>query len=120
MTGYILWPEIHTLFYQIIFYSIFVANLAFFSIHLYALKSWHCQFYLDENGQGSISIGILENHAFEFWRSPIVTVFAAAMFIEVQKGESRSRQLLIVWSDMFDDSSYRNLCRQLLSWQKKP
>lgn len=118
MTSYILWPENHSWLYQIIFYSIFLANLVFFAIHLFTLKNWHCQFSLEENGQGTILIGNLRGNEFEFWRSPIVTVFAAAMFIEVQKGESCHRQLLIVWSDMFDDSSYRNLCRQLLSCQR--
>ncbi|MDO6773797.1 MULTISPECIES: protein YgfX [unclassified Shewanella] len=121
LSSFILWPDYRHWAYQLAFYFILISYLAFFVAHLLALRHWRCQFSLLDASKGKLSQG----QEFQLWRSSIVTVFAAVMFIELDVLDERGvatrgkRQLLIVWSDMLDDSSYRNLCRQLIAYQKR-
>ncbi|ARD21552.1 protein YgfX [Shewanella japonica] len=117
LTSFILWPDIHHWAYQLVFAVTLTIALIFFIQHLFTLRQFHTQFVLLEQGVGKL------NHQYEFiqWRAPIVTVFASVIFIEFEitaaKKLKKTRQLVIVWSDMLSDKEYRSLCRELVKLQ---
>ncbi|WP_394391979.1 protein YgfX [Shewanella woodyi] len=107
LTSFLAWPLLDSLLYHLIKALFFSFMLLFFIHQFLQLKSWHCQFVLNGAGEGRLQ----GEERFKLTQKAFVSPFICLFYIEADE----KLTLMIVWSDMCDDTSYRNLCRLLLA-----
>lgn len=81
--------------------------LLFFIYQFWLLNRWTCHFVLNVTGEGALAGA----EKFTLYHRAFVSPFICLFYIKTEKG----LRLLMVWSDMCDDTSYRHLCRLLLA-----
>lgn len=80
--------------------------LLFFIYQFWKLNRWTCKFSLNAVGEGHLT----DHGKFTLYKRAFVTPFVCFFYIQTDK----EQRLIIIWSDMCDDTSYRHLCRLLL------
>ncbi|KVX03416.1 protein YgfX [Shewanella frigidimarina] len=114
LTSFLAWPYFPSLIYHSVQMLLFIIVIVIFAYRWRSVSRWHCLLTLGDKktgtlvqrGNGSSNKIILTKRAFI---SPLLCV----IFLQhLQTGDNR---ILLVWSDMLDDTAYRNLCRLLLS-----
>ncbi|RTR34683.1 protein YgfX [Shewanella atlantica] len=113
LTSFLAWPDIDSFYYSFAKYLSFTLLVLFFCYQFWSLKHWRCRFSLNVKGEGSLD----ENNrseSFELVGRRLVTPFVSLFYIQTDSG----KRLIIVWSDMLDDTSYRHLCRLLLAQKR--
>ncbi|ABV35751.1 conserved hypothetical protein [Shewanella sediminis HAW-EB3] len=112
LSSFLAWPDIDNFYYSFAKYLLFTLILLFFSYQFWSLNHWRCRFSLNVKGEGSLDEMIRgERKTFELSGRRIVTPFVSLFYIRTVS----EKRLIIVWSDMLDDTSYRHLCRLLLT-----
>lgn len=124
LSSFLVWPPLDNLIYLSIKYCAACLTLTFFSYQFWQLKHWYCRFSLGRDGEGRIVFGdksqltSVDETAMEKFTlvlNPIVTPLVVFFYINTQDMSVGRRRLVIIWADMLDDTSYRHLCRLLLS-----
>ncbi|RTR39031.1 hypothetical protein EKG38_08865 [Shewanella canadensis] len=112
LTSFLAWPDIDNSYYSFAKYLFFTLLVLFFSYQFWSLNHWRCRFSLNAKGEGSLDErNNSERESFVLSGRRFVTPFVSLFYIQTDS----SKRLIIVWSDMLDDTSYRHLCRLLLS-----
>jgi len=112
LTSFIAWPDIDSFYYSLTKNISFTLLLLFFGFQFWSLKYWACHFSLNVKGEGRLSVAkISDREKFVLSGRRVVTPFASLFYIQTDS----DKRLIIVWADMLDDTSYRHLCRLLLS-----
>ena len=124
LCSFLAWPSLDHLIYLSIKYCAAGLTLVFFSYQFWQLTYWHCRFSLSRDGEGQIAFSVRSEFAaedeivsekFTLVMSPIVTPLVVFFYVHTQDMPVGHRRLVIVWADMLDDTSYRHLCRLLLT-----
>ncbi|MPY23291.1 hypothetical protein FM037_21700 [Shewanella psychropiezotolerans] len=124
LCSFLAWPSLDNLIYLIIKYCAAGFTLVFFSYQFWLLTYWHCRFSLSRDGEGQIAFSCRNHLAavdeiatekFTLVMSPIVTPLVIFFYVHTQDMNVGHRRLVIIWADMLDDTSYRHLCRLLLT-----
>jgi len=120
LTSFLAWPPIDNGYYQLAKWLFFMLILGFFLYQFWQLSRWECGFSLDVSGVGTLTVCADLGKKFALRARQIVTPFVCLMFIELDSDSeawwhNRDKRLIIIWSDMLDDTDYRHLCRLLLT-----
>ncbi|MFT6131673.1 MAG: toxin CptA [Shewanella sp.] len=114
LTSFLAWPYYPSLIYHAIQMLLFVTIIIIFFYSWRRVSSWRCLLTLGDKGAGTLLQG--ENGSLNkitLTKKPFISPLMCIIYLQhLQTGENR---VLLVWSDMLDDTAYRNLCRLLLS-----
>lgn len=109
LASFLAWPSLEHIVYTLLRSLCFISMLALFIGQFIKLKHWQCSLTLNSWGEGLLNGDIRFQVVGKVWVTPLCCFF----YIESDKG----RDWLLLWRDMFDDTSYRHLCRLLLNYQ---
>ncbi|QFU21695.1 hypothetical protein FS418_07300 [Shewanella sp. YLB-09] len=128
LTSFLIWPYFDNLLYQVFKYVLLTACLVFFIYQFWRLNRWTCKFSLVSTGDGRViypTVNQLNSDCDEAYfekftliKKPVVTPFVVQFYIQIEEGNRSSKRMMFVWADMLDDTSYRNLCRLLLNYNR--
>ncbi|MEI6858647.1 MAG: protein YgfX [Shewanella sp.] len=124
LSSFLAWPSIDNFIYLSIKYCAVGLTLVFFFYQFWQLKYWYCRCSFSRDGRGLIAFRNRRRHTsvndtatekFTLVLSPLVTPLVVFFYIHTEDINVGHRRLVIIWADMLDDTSYRHLCRLLLS-----
>ncbi|MBB1439260.1 hypothetical protein H5202_11325 [Shewanella sp. SG41-4] len=114
LTSFLAWPHFPSLIYRITQMSLFLSIIFIFVYSWRSLSNWRCLLTLGDKGSGTLLQG--ENGSLNkiiLTKKPFISPLLCVIFL--QQAQTGDNRILLVWSDMLDDTAYRNLCRLLLS-----
>ncbi|MGX9461950.1 protein YgfX [Shewanella sp. A14] len=113
LSSFLAWPDYPSLIFHIIQILLFIITIVIFAHFWRKISRWRCVFTLGDKGAGSLLLGVNTlPHKVTLTKKAFVSPLLCVIYLQQQTGEQR---LLLVWSDMLDDTAYRNLCRLLLN-----
>lgn len=107
LLSFCFWPDLDYLFYQPLRWLMVTTLIGYFSVRLWRLRYWQLEFWLAGNGGGQFETG----DSFDVAEPVMVTPWLVSFSCQLPTGFRR----LYLFSDMFDDTDYRHLCRLLLN-----
>jgi toxin CptA len=114
LSSFLAWPSYPSLIYQIIQTLVFIVTILIFVFRWRRVSRWRCLLALGNKQAGTLLYGVVGQAAnINFSKKPFISPLLCVIFLQYTK--TGQRRLLLVWSDMLDDTAYRTLCRLLLS-----
>jgi toxin CptA len=114
LSSFLAWPSYPSLIYQIIQTLLFIATILIFIFEWRRVSRWRCLLSLGNKQAGTLLYGVEgQSDNVRLCKKPFISPLLCIIFLQYTKTEER--RLLLVWSDMVDDTAYRTLCRLLLS-----
>jgi toxin CptA len=116
LSSFLAWPSYSSLIYHIIQTLLFIVVMLIFVFEWRRLSHWRCLFSLGNKRAGTLLYGTgVQASNISLSKKAFICPLVCIIFLQVSK--SGDQRLLLVWSDMLDDTAYRDLCRLLLSHQ---
>ena len=112
LSSFLVWPNSSNFFYEIFKCLVLALTIAIFIYCWRRLSGWSCVLSLEDNGSGTLTVDAI-NHSIMLSRKAMISPLFCVVFLH--NTHTDSAQMLVVWSDMLDDTHYRNLCRLLHS-----
>ncbi|MGZ9897535.1 protein YgfX [Shewanella gaetbuli] len=109
LSSFIAWPELSSPLILISFYILILLLSFCWAWLLYRLKRWHCEFIIDNKGQGKL----LPDGDFVQVKPAYICPFVCILYLQL---DNQVRRDIWVWADMVNDTDYRTLCRVVNSY----
>jgi len=114
LSSFLAWPSYPSLIYQLIQVLLIISTILIFVFGWRKISRWRCLLSLGNKRAGTLLYDVMgQPQNIRLSKKPFISPLLCVIFLQYTKtGENR---LLLVWSDMLDDTGYRTLCRLLLS-----